>query len=72
MVTIHFFENSRNVLTQLRQEIPNVDQDIKIKGRKGKVLSVNQIKDEVYQVNVAFEKIIKKAAIAADNKKKRR
>ncbi|EOR22911.1 hypothetical protein KGR20_15530 [Cytobacillus oceanisediminis] len=72
MVTIHFFENSTNVLTQLRQEIPNIDQQVKIKGRKGKVLSINQVKDHVYQVNIEFEKIVKKAAVAADNKKRRR
>lgn len=72
MVTIHFFENSTNVLTQLRQEIPNVDQEIKIKGRKGKILSVNQVKEDVYQANVEFEKIVKKAALAVDPKKRRR
>lgn len=72
MVTVHFFENSTNVLTQLRQEIPNVDQEIKIKGRKGKILSVNQVKEDVYQANVEFEKIVKKAALAVDSKKRRR
>lgn len=72
MVTIHFFENSANVLTQLRQEIPNVDQEIKIKGRKGKILTVTQVKKDVYQANVEFEKIVKKAALAVDPKKRRR
>ncbi|MER2060093.1 MAG: hypothetical protein ABTA16_14840 [Niallia sp.] len=72
MVTIHFFENSTNVLTQLRQEIPNVDQEIKIKGRKGKILTVTQLKKDVYQANVEFEKIVKKAALAVDPKKRRR
>jgi hypothetical protein len=72
MVTVHFFENSTNVLTQLRQEIPNVAQEIKIKGRKGKILSVNQVKEDVYQANVEFEKIVKKAALAVDPKKRRR
>ncbi|WP_312092100.1 hypothetical protein [Niallia sp.] len=72
MVTVHFFENSTNVLTQLRQEIPNVDQEIKIKGRKGKILSVSQLKEDVFQANVEFEKIVKKAALAADSKKRKR
>lgn len=72
MVTIHFFENSTNVLTQLRQEIPNVDQEKKIKGRKGKILTVTQVKKDVYQANVEFEKIVKKAALAVDPKKRRR
>ncbi|MCF2649749.1 hypothetical protein ACTQ5K_12400 [Niallia sp. Sow4_A1] len=72
MVTVHFFDNSTNVLTQLRQEIPNVEQEIKIKGRKGKILSVIQLKEDVFQANVEFEKIVKKAAVAADSKKRKR
>jgi len=72
LVTVHFFDNSTNVLTQLRQEIPNVEQEIKIKGRKGKILSVIQLKEDVFQANVEFEKIVKKAAVAADSKKRKR
>ncbi|CAI9395607.1 hypothetical protein BACSP_04172 [Bacillus sp. T2.9-1] len=72
MVTVHFFDNSTNVLTQLRQEIPNVEQEIKIKGRKGKILSVIQLKEDVFQANVEFEKIVKKTAVAADSKKRKR
>ena len=56
MVTVHFFDNSTNVLTQLRQEIPNVEQEIKIKGRKGKILSVIQLKEDVFQANVEYFK----------------
>ncbi|MEM5593052.1 hypothetical protein AAHH67_16995 [Niallia circulans] len=70
MITIHYFENSTNVLTQLRQDIPNIDQPVKIKGRKGKVLSVNQLKEEVYQVNVEFEKVVKKPYLQLIIKKK--
>jgi hypothetical protein len=72
LVTVHFFDNSTNVLTQLRQEIPNVEQEIKIKGRKGKILSVIQLKEDVFQANVEFEKIVKKTAVAADSKKRKR
>jgi hypothetical protein len=72
MITVHYFENGTNVLTQLRQDIPNIDQPVKIKGRKGKILSMNQLKEEVYQVNVEFEKVVKKAVLAADNKKRKR
>ena len=72
MFTIHYFENRTIVLTQLRKEIPAVDQDIKIKGKKGKVLSVQQSKDNTYQVYVQLEKVVKAAPLAADNKKKRR
>lgn len=72
MITVHYFENSNNVLTQLRQDIPAIDQPVKIKGRNGKILSVNQIKEQVYQVNVEFEKVVKKAVLAADNKKRKR
>lgn len=70
MITVHYFENSTNVLTQLRQDIPNIDEPVKIKGRKGKILSVNQLKEEVYQVNVEFEKVVKKPYLQQIIKKK--
>ena len=71
MVTIHYFENRTVVLSQLRNEIPSIDQDIKIKGKKGKILSVIQAKENTYHVYVQLEKVVKTAP-SVDNKKKRR
>ncbi|HWJ79736.1 MAG TPA: hypothetical protein VNR61_16865 [Niallia sp.] len=71
MVTIHFYEDSAIVLSQLRKEIPSVEQEIKIKGKKGKILSVVQAKEDTYHVYVQLEKV-KKTVFVDDKKKKRR
>ncbi|MCM3567635.1 hypothetical protein [Neobacillus mesonae] len=71
-MVIHFFENKTNVLTQLSQQIPTVDENIKIKGRKGKVLSIEEISEKVIHVYIEFEKIKKVQVSAKDNKTKRR
>ncbi|WP_071394893.1 hypothetical protein [Bacillus tuaregi] len=72
MVAVHFYEKNNLVLSQCRQQIPAVDENIKIKGRKGKVLSVLEVKENVIHVQVEFEKVVKKQVFVSDNKKKRR
>ena len=70
MVVIHFIHNNNVVLTQLLQQVPSVDENIKIKGRKGKVVSVKEIEENKFQVQVTLEEIIKKQLTLLDNKKK--
>lgn len=72
MVFIHFFESRTKVLTQLLKNIPTVDEGIKIKGRKGKVINVAQISENVIHVDVLYDPIIKKAVAGKDSKKNRR
>lgn len=75
MVVIQFFENKSLVLSQLVKDIPSVDENIKIKGRKGKVLSVKHIDEKLIHVNVEFEKfekLVKNQAIAKETNKKKR
>jgi len=72
MVVIHFIHNNNVVLTQLLQQVPSVDENIKIKGRKGKVVSVKEIEENKFQVQVTLEEITKKQLTLLDNKKKRR
>ena len=72
MVAIHFFENNTLVLSQLLNSIPSVNEDIKIKGRKGKVLSVKQIQENIFHVHVIFEQVVKNQTISKDSKKKKR
>ncbi|MBE6185388.1 hypothetical protein [Heyndrickxia ginsengihumi] len=72
MVVIQYFDNTLLVLTQLVRQIPSVGDDIKIKGRKGKVISVTEMEGNIVRINVAFEKIIKKQSLLLDNKKKRK
>ncbi|KHD84741.1 hypothetical protein NG54_13590 [Heyndrickxia ginsengihumi] len=56
MVVIQYFDNTLLVLTQLVRQIPSVGDDIKIKGRKGKVISVTEMEGNIVRINVAFEK----------------
>ena len=72
MVVIHFIHNKNVVLTQPLQQVPSVDENIKIKGRKGKVVSVKEIEENRFQVQVILEEIVKKQLTLLDNKKKRR
>ncbi len=72
MFVIHFFQNNISVLSQCLNRIPEVDENIKIKGRKGKVVDVIQIEDNKYRVNVVLEKIVKNATLLKDDKKRKR
>ena len=72
MVVVHFIENNAVVLSQLREQIPSVNEDIKIKGRKGKVLDVKKVEENIIQVHVFLEKVSKVQPAAIDNKKKKR
>ncbi|WP_449540257.1 hypothetical protein [Ferdinandcohnia sp. Marseille-Q9671] len=72
MYFIHYYENRSHVLTQFVQRVPIVDEDIKIKGRKGKVTSVTAIDDKNIQIHVALDRIQKGKKLIDDKKKKRR
>ena len=70
MAIVHFVEENTVVLCQLLNQVPSENDAIKIKGRKGTVLSVKNT-DEFVQVNVVLEKKVKNQALANDKKKKR-
>ncbi len=72
MVTIHFFENKFIVLSQLLNHIPSVDENIKIKGRKGKVVSVEQMGENKFHVHVLLEEATKKKLLAQEDSKKKK
>lgn len=72
MFVVRFFENNSLVLVQLLKHVPSVDEIIKIKGRKGKVLSVKKIEENQVHVNVFFEQVSKNQPILKDTKKKKR
>ncbi|MED3977366.1 hypothetical protein [Priestia megaterium] len=71
MVAVHFFENRKLLLSQLRENIPSTGDNLKIKGRKGTVVLVNAIDAKNVHVEVALEKVVKKN-LALDNAKKKR
>ncbi len=72
MFNVHFLENSTVVLTQLLRSIPSVDENIRIKGRKGKVVNVKQLEKDIFHVYVLFEPVVKNQLPAKDTKKKKR
>ena len=74
MYSIHFYENKTYVLNQALRNIPSIDDDVSIKGRKAKVLNIEEIKENVYYVYIEFEKIVVKSKTATKElgKKKKR
>jgi hypothetical protein len=72
MINVHFFENNSLVLSQLLKQAPSVDDDVKIKGRKGKVFSTKEIEENKVYVHVIFEQVVKKQVLSNDSKKKKR
>lgn len=74
MFAVHFMEKNIIVLTQVLRDIPAVDDDLKIKGRKGKVISVQETVENGIQVQIQFEKVVDKntTSIKDLGKKKRK
>ncbi|SOC05725.1 hypothetical protein SAMN05880501_104102 [Ureibacillus xyleni] len=73
MYAVHFFEKNNLVLSQLLNQVPIEGAAIKIKGRKGIVLSITEVDEKKYHVAVELEKVKKQAPVltALDKKKKR-
>ncbi|WP_079508930.1 hypothetical protein [Mesobacillus jeotgali] len=72
MFVVHFFENRTELLNQLRQQVPSVGEDLKIKGRKGKVVRVSAIDEKTYHVELTLESKTKQVPAADPGKKKKR
>jgi hypothetical protein len=71
MVIVHFLEGKSILLTQLLNNIPSVDENKMIKGRKVKVTSVEVIEGSLVHVHVVFEQVAKKPLLIDTKKKKR-
>lgn len=73
MYSIHFYENNTYILNQALRNIPAVDENVRIKGRNGKVVNVLQMDENRYFVYVEFEVIVDKRKLTeSDLRKKRR
>ncbi|CAM3799870.1 hypothetical protein [Mesobacillus thioparans] len=72
MFVVHFFENRNELLNQLRQQVPSVGEDLRIKGRKGKVTSVLAVDEKIYHVQLELESKAKPTLAADPGKKKKR
>lgn len=73
MVTIQYYENNTLFFSQLVSNIPAIDEDIRIKGKKAKVVRIDQINESLIHIHIIFEKIKKKSSLYAKelNKKRR-
>ncbi|MBU9712288.1 hypothetical protein [Evansella tamaricis] len=65
MFNVNFYEKRDLVLCQLRENVPEEGEGIKLKGRKGTVLSVEKVDEKT--VHVLIETLKK----ADDSQKKR-
>ncbi|MHA6261515.1 hypothetical protein ACXYMX_16770 [Sporosarcina sp. CAU 1771] len=61
MYAIHYLENNIELLNIASREIPAVDESVRIKGRNGKVISVEKMSETKYFVVVEFEKKVEKS-----------
>ncbi len=71
MFVTHFYENKTSVLSQLLVNLPTIEENIKIKGRKAQVVQIVQKDNNNYQVSIIFEKVPKKQPLKEISKKKR-
>jgi hypothetical protein len=73
MIVVHFLENKNILLSQLLKDVPSVGEDVEIKGRKGKVISVTNIDEKQIHVQLFFETIkVNKGKFVVDNSKKKK
>lgn len=70
MFVTHFYENGTHVLTQLLEQVPSAGADIKIKGKKGKVIQTHFVNENRADVYIAFEKIVKKRRSITDRRRR--
>lgn len=71
MFVVYFYENKNLLLTQFLKEVPAVGEDLRIKGRKGKVSRVNSLDDRTIHVQLDIEPVNKKQLIVDNSKKKK-
>lgn len=70
MRVVYFIENKEILLCKVLETVPKVDEEIKLKGRKGKVVEVKESENKS-EVFVQLEKKVKKQLPILDKKKKR-
>ncbi|NYF24379.1 hypothetical protein [Sporosarcina sp. JAI121] len=72
MYSIHFYEGNTYVLNKASRIIPSVNENVRIKGRNGIVITVQEMGENRYFVFVEFEKIVDKSKMATIDLKKRK
>lgn len=72
MYSIHFYEGKTYVLNKASRIIPSVNENVRIKGRNGIVMNVQEMGENRYFVFVEFEKIVDKSKLATIDMKKKK
>lgn len=72
MYNVHFYENKTLLLNQCLRILPLVEENLKIKGRKGKVVDVITMDKNNVHVYLIFEKEKKTQPLTKDNRRKRK
>lgn len=72
MYNVHFYENKTLLLNKCLRIIPLVEENIKIKGRKGKVVDVITMDKNNVHVYLIFEKEKKIQPLTKDTGRKRK
>ncbi|AIM15096.1 MULTISPECIES: hypothetical protein [Neobacillus] len=72
MFAVHFLENKNVLLCQLLRQVPKEGEELKIKGRKAKVTSLEPIDEKTFHVQVTLEPVKKTKTVVADTSKKKK
>ncbi|MBN8201017.1 hypothetical protein [Bacillus sp. NTK034] len=72
MFTVYYLDGRNVLLNQLRNSVPNEGEEVKIKGRKGKVTSVTAVEERKIHIQVELESVNKAKLAAEDDKKKKK
>jgi hypothetical protein len=70
MYSIHFYEGNTYILNIASRIIPSVNEKVRIKGRNGIVIKVQEMEENRHFIFVEFEKIVEKSKL--DLKKRKR
>lgn len=72
MFAVTFLDHKNVLLCQLLKRVPSIGEDVTIKGRKGKVSSINPIDEKNIHVQVVLETVKPKVAVLDNTKKKKK
>lgn len=71
MFAVHFYEKNNLLLSQLLNQVPSINSEIKIKGRKGKIVSITEIDENKFHIQVELEAVKKQTTLSSIDKKKK-
>lgn len=72
MYFVHFFESRNPLLCQFLKQVPAIGDEIVIKGRKGKVSSIDQPDEKTVHLQLTFESVQKNKIATLDPSKKKK